>query len=262
MHNIGKSIRRSLTFSVFTIFFHANAASLDSSSKLEQGIIGDAKTSQKTISTHSDRAFQLQGDIDVLNAEIDNLNVYKQHLMTLIDNQNQELASLEKQQNEIIETRQSIVPLMYRMLDDLDQYIEQDMPIRKQARQQRIVALRALMTDANISDSEKYRRILEAYQIELDYVNKLDVYVSAVEIEGSIREVEQLYLGHLSLVARSLDKQHYWYWSNDHKAWSMVEPSLHAQLASAYRVANKDVTPSLLRLPLSLSQSMTMGAAQ
>jgi hypothetical protein len=262
MHNFNKSLRRSLSFSLVTIIFHANAASLDSSSKVEQGIIVHAQTSQNTISASSDRAFELQGDIEVLTLEIENLKVYKQHLTTLIDSQNQELASLAKQQNEIIETRQSIVPLMYQMLDDLDRYIEQDMPIRKQARQQRVAALRILMTDANISDSEKYRRILEAYQIELDYVNKLDVYVSLVDIAGAFREVEQLYLGHLSLVARSLDKQHYWYWSNDDKAWIMVESSLHSPLENAYRVAHKEVTPSLLRLPLSVTPSMSAEVTQ
>jgi hypothetical protein len=255
MNITGQAMRLSILISVSAFVVQANAASIESSGKIEQSIITASQQSQKTISSSSDRSFELQNDIKVLNSEVDNLNVYKQHLATLIENQNQEMLNLEMQQNEIIETRQSIVPLMYNMLEGLETYIAQDMPIRKEARLQRVEILKSLMSESNISDSEKYRRILEAYQIELDYVNKLDIYTSAIEIDGTTREIEQLYLGHLSLVARSLDKQNYWYWNKQQNAWLALDISLKTELDNAFMVANKEVTPTLLMLPLSVTET-------
>ncbi|MHA2937181.1 DUF3450 domain-containing protein [Vibrio sp. RC27] len=262
MNNIVKPMRLSLLIATIAVVGHSYATSIDSSSKVEQTILANAQKSQTTISNSSDRSFELQNDIKALSSEVNNLEVYKQHLETLIENQNQELLNLEVQRNEIIETRQSIVPLMYNMLDGLEAYIAQDMPIRKDAREQRVATLKSLMSEANISDSEKYRRILEAYQIELDYVNKMGIYTSAINIDGETREIEQLYLGHISLIARSLDQQQYWYWNNDSNSWQGLDVSLNMDLEKAFMVANKEVTPTLLMLPLSVNEASAGEASQ
>ncbi|UGA57288.1 DUF3450 domain-containing protein [Vibrio sp. VB16] len=231
-----------------------NAGSLTESAKVEQAIIKDAGRSQHVVSDSSDHAFDLQSEIDSLKAEVDGLTIYKDHLGNLILSQEQELSSVESQLDDIAETRQSIVPLMYQMLDGLATYIEHDMPIRLDARVDRVTQLRQLMIQADISDAEKFRRILEAYQIELDYVNKLGTYTSAIEIDGVIREAEQLYLGHVSFIARSLDKKEYWVWSDQKKTWSSLNSALISDLDNAFLVANKRVAPTLLLLPLSTQE--------
>jgi hypothetical protein len=104
-----------------------------------------------------------------------------------------------------------------------------------------------------VSDAEKYRRILEAYQIELDYVNKLGTYTGLLNIDGSKRQVELLYLGHVSFIARSIDGQHYWVWKQSKNAWVSLNEANNA-LNNAYLVANKTTIPALLTLPLSIQQ--------
>lgn len=240
--------------SLFAIIGTINAASLDESSNVEREIIKDAQKSQNVVSNSSDHAFELQSEIEALKAEISGLEVYEDHLNKLIDSQNHELESVESQLIEIEDTRQSIVPLMYQMLDSLTLYIDQDMPIRKDTRVDRIKQLRKLMTQADISDAEKFRRILEAYQIELDYVNKMGIYTSSIDIEGVHRETEQLYLGHISFVARSLDKKQYWVWRAKEKGWKSLDSSLNYDLEKAFNVAYKLASPSLLKLPLSVSE--------
>lgn len=231
-----------------------NASSLVESAKVEQAIIKNAGRSQHVVSDSSDHAFELQSEIDSLKAEVDGLVVYKEHLGNLIASQDQELASVELQLNEIAETRQSIVPLMYQMLDGLATHVEQDMPIRLDTRVDRVKQLRQLMVQADISDAEKFRRILEAYQIELDYVSKLGTYTSAIKIDGVVREAEQLYLGHISFIARSLDKKEYWVWSTQKKEWDPLNTALISDLDNAFLVANKRVSPTLLMLPLSTQE--------
>ncbi|MDV7103793.1 DUF3450 domain-containing protein [Vibrio sp. TH_r3] len=239
---------------VLTTHHLANASSLAASEKIEQSIVKNAQKNQIVIDERAEHSAQLQFEIDALKAEIKGLETYQTHLNNLLDNQNQEMSSIDRQLTDITETRQSIVPLMYEMLAGLGQLIQQGMPIQFDVRQARLNSLSELMVQANVSDAEKFRRILEAYQIELDYVQKLDSYVSNIEIEGVMREVEQLYLGHVSFIARSLDKQKYWLWVDQKQQWIALEEPVFSQLDDAFLLANKRVSPSILTLPLSIQE--------
>ncbi|WED28963.1 DUF3450 domain-containing protein [Vibrio sp. DW001] len=253
--HVNKMRLKSITvLGLMAVIGFVNAGSLAESAKVEQAIIKDAGRSQHVVNDSSEHAFDLQSEIESLKAEVDGLAIYEDHLGNLILSQDQELTSVESQLDEIAETRQSIVPLMYQMLDGLATYIERDMPIRLDTRVDRVKQLRQLMVQADISDAEKFRRILEAYQIELDYVSKLGTYTNAIEINGVVREVEQLYLGHVSFIARSLDKKEYWVWSAQEKTWHLLNSALISDLDNAFLVANKRVSPRLLLLPLSTQE--------
>lgn len=228
------------------------ASELSQSAQLEQAIIKQAQQSQKAVSKSADKSIQLQNEIEALQAEVDNLTIYKKHLTGLVESQQNELLTLNSQLEDISDTRQSIIPLMYEMLDGLSVYIEQDMPIRQQARLQRVGKLKQLMTESGVSDAEKFRRILEAYQIELDYVNKLGTYTSTLEMDAAQRQVELLYLGNISFIARSSDKQQYWAWSQKQNDWVALQKDFNEDLDKAYLSAAKQAAPSLLMLPISL----------
>ncbi|HFF4305945.1 TPA: DUF3450 family protein, partial [Vibrio cholerae O1] len=101
---------------------------------------------------------------------------------------------------------------------------------------------------------EKYRRILEAYQIELDYGNKLGTYQAKITLP-SAQEVEAdvLYLGRLSLLARSLDGEQFWTWNSKQNAWQAITDANKSDLAAAYQLAQQQIAPTLLNLPVSLT---------
>ncbi|WP_017007139.1 DUF3450 family protein, partial [Enterovibrio norvegicus] len=122
----------------------------------------------------------------------------------------------------------------------------------------RVAGLLSMMSLADVSDAEKFRRILEAYQIELDYGAKLGVYQEKMTLDGVIRDVDVLHLGRLSLVAKSLDGSAFWYFDRAHSAWVPVSVEGRDidrdKLNFAYQVANKKAAPTLLSLPLSLTE--------
>ncbi len=163
------------------------------------------------------------------------------------------MASLEQQTEEIKRTRQGIVPLMYDMIEGLEEWVAQDKPIRLAARQERIEKLKELMSRADVSDAEKYRRILEAYQIELDYGNKLGTYQAKITLP-SAQEVEAdvLYLGRLSLLARSLmaSSSVFGIPSRTHGKQSRMPTK---QSTAAYQLAQQQIAPTLLNLPVGLT---------
>ncbi len=74
---------------------------------------------------------------------------------------------------------------MYHMLEGLKRIVASDKPIRKAQREERIAKLDDLMTRADVADAEKFRRILEAYQIEMDYGTKLGIYQGKIKLDAN-----------------------------------------------------------------------------
>lgn len=210
--------------------------------------------SQTRISHSADSTLSLRSDIEQLEEEVKNLDVYRKHLEALVKDQHSELSNIDQQISDIEQTRQGVVPLMYKMIDGLKQTVKNDKPIRIEQRNLRIKKLETMMTVANVSDAEKYRRILEAYQIELDYGIKLGVYQGKITLDDDKTiEANILYLGRISLIARNFNQDKYWAWDQKEKAWRLLDSSLNSDLNHAYAVANKEVAPSLLTLPVSLN---------
>ena len=210
--------------------------------------------SQTRISHSADSTLSLRSDIEQLEEEVKNLDVYRKHLEALVKDQHSELSNIDQQISDIEQTRQGVVPLMYKMIDGLKQTVKNDKPIRIEQRNLRIEKLETMMTVANVSDAEKYRRILEAYQIELDYGIKLGVYQGKITLDDDKTiEANILYLGRISLIARNFNQDKYWAWDQKEKAWVLLDSSLNSDLNHAYAVANKEVAPSLLTLPVSLN---------
>ncbi|MEH0666814.1 DUF3450 domain-containing protein [Vibrio scophthalmi] len=233
----------------------ATGAELKQSQRLETEITTANANTQSRVSASSDKALDLEAQIEQRQAEVEGLEVYRDHLRGMLDSQQKEIASFDEQLSEIERTRESIVPLMYSMLDGLEAWVESDRPLRQEVRRERVAKLREMMTQSDVSDAEKYRRILEAYQIELDYGTKLGAYSAPIEVDGKSLVTEQLYLGRISLVARSVDRAHYWAWNASNEQWQALDSKAGLEIDKAFDVANKQAAPTLLHLPVSVKES-------
>lgn len=238
-----------------TTAFSAQADSLDNARNTEAQTNKVAKSSQVSINKNSDESFELQAEVEQLEAQIDNLSIYQTHLKKLVASQEQEKVATQSQIEEIAQTRQGVVPLMYYMLDGYKKLIHEGTPVRMASREKRLDDLQQLMGRADISEAEKYRRILEAYQVEIDYGTKLGSYEGEITLaDNDNRQVDLLYLGRVSLLARSKDAQHTWVWSQSSNQWQAVDGNQQVEINKAYALANKQQAPTLLNLPLSITQ--------
>lgn len=234
--------------------FAVQAADIDSATSIQNKTNRASVKSQESIDKSVQSANVLSADLNQLNEEIHNLTIYRNHLAALINSQENELTSLGNQLSEIKQTRQGIVPLMYDMLDGLQNIIESDKPIKKAQRLSRLNKLRKLMSQADVSEAEKYRRILEAYQIEFEYGNKMSTYRSQIRLNNNNAvEADVFYLGRAVLIARSLDKSHYWTWDQASQQWVDGDSDYLENINQAFALAQKQIAPTLLTLPLSLN---------
>jgi uncharacterized protein DUF3450 len=163
-----------------------------------------------------------------------------------LTSQQGEIASLEAQIAGLDATAVEVQSLLQRMFDELVAFVANDVPFFKEQRDARIQVLRELMANVEATASEKYRRLVEAYQIELEYGRTMSAYKQALP-DG--REAELVRLGRVSLLYRTVDGAETGYWDNDSKAW-VEDADSAAAILEALRIAKEETAADLIRVPV------------
>ena len=211
-----------------------------------------------------------QGRIDALSEEtdkmlaeyrtrlkqIDALRVYNRSMEQLIASQDIEMASLRRQIDDVELVGRGVTPLMLKMIDSLDAFVALDVPFLKEERSGRLANLRDLMGRADVTNSEKYRRLLEAYQIENDYGRTIEAYRGTLP-DG--RTVDFLRMGRIALVYQSLDADEAAVWDQAGGQWIELDSSYRTAIKQGLRIARKQAAPDLIRLPLPAAQAGGQG---
>lgn len=190
-------------------------------------------------------------------AQTADLEAYNQQLEVMVATQRVELADFERQFQEIETTKRQILPLIIRMQEVLGEFVGLDMPFLPAEREQRILALADIMSRPNVPTSEKYRRVAEAYQIELDYGHSIEGYEGEIDVEGETRTVAFLRYGRLGLYYQTLDGLEIGYWDKHQDRWVKLDNDYRQSLDRAMRIARKQLPPDLTRLPVPAPEDRT-----
>lgn len=212
--------------------------------------IQEGIATQERINTIDDQRSRMVSDYRSALKQADDLNTYNDHLRTLIQSQRQEMRSIRSQISRITGLEREVVPLMKNMLDTLEQFIELDVPFLIDDRRNRVANLRMLLEDAGIAKSEKYRRILEAYQIENDYGRHIETYEGTLSSEEGAQIVHFLKIGRVSLMYQTKDGADSYLWDRENKSWQHLHHSYNNQLKLAMRMAKDQIPPNLLFIPV------------
>ena len=228
----------------------AASGSLDDVSEVRRQGNVEGIESQKRIDDFSDKTDTLFAKYSVTLKQIDSIGLYNHQMRGLIAAQEAELASLEDQVDRVELVGRSVTPLMRRMVDAIEAFVSLDVPFLERERGDRIAALRALMRRADVSNAEKYRSIMEAYQIENEYGRTIEAYRSAIERGGDTKTVDFLRFGRLVLVYQTLDGDESGVWDQQSREWVLLDDSYRSSIRAGLRIARKQLAPDLIRLPL------------
>ena len=212
---------------------------------------------QERINALDDETREMLNEYRDTMAQVNDLLAYNQQLERLVATQNVEIADFERQFQEIETTKRQILPLIIRMLEVLEEFVAIDMPFLPEERSLRIEELNKLMERPDVLTSEKYRRVTEAYQIELDYGHTIEAYEGEIEVDGETRTVAFLRYGRLGLYYMTLDGQTIGHWDTEQDAWVELDAEYRASLDRALRIARKQLPPDLTRLPVPAPEDRT-----
>jgi septal ring factor EnvC (AmiA/AmiB activator) len=239
---------------IFVAFasFAAAVAAVELGDALREGDAGNqaAAAAQQQIEQVSDEADRLFTEYRRTLQEIDSLRLYNDQLREVVDSQRGEIQELQTQIDDIDDVERRLGPLMSRMIDVLERFVELDVPFLADERTERMADLREMMKRSDVSLSEKYRRLMEAYQVENEYGRTIEAYKGTLEEEGGDRTVEFLRIGRIALLYQTVDMEESGRWDGDSKSWVVLGDEFRRPIRNGIRMANKQTAPDLVKIPV------------
>jgi len=206
---------------------------------------------QKRVEQIANQTDDLLAEYNTLAKVVDGLKTYNSLLQRQVDNQQAEMQALSESIDNVALIERQIIPMMTRMLDSLEEFIRLDTPFLMKERTERLERLRNMMERSDVSSAEKFRRVIEAYQIENDYGRTIEAYKGTVDINGSQQEVDFLRVGRIALAYQSVGGQYTGAWDPEQRTFVDLPPEkFKTQIAEGIRVARKQVAPDLLIVPV------------
>lgn len=216
----------------------------------------DSKGSQEKITDLSIETQELLGEYRLVLQQIDRLIAYNDYVERLITDQEEQIIDINRQLQEFALIERGIVPLMLESIETLDRFIDLDVPFLLEERKDRVNRLRVIMNESDITVSEKFRQIMDAYQIETSFGSDIEAYTGFLEIDGENRQVDFLRIGRTSLTYQTPDQNQTGFWNKQTQEWEDLPRKYTDHVKEGLRIAKKQITPDLIQLPVEAPKVM------
>lgn len=228
----------------------AVADKLSDLQKAEERTFKSSVKSQKKIDSIYEQTIDLLGEYRNTVDEAEVLSGYNDHVQLMVNDQVKNIASLQKQIDGVDKIKQGVVPLMYKMIDTLEKFVALDVPMNIDGRKERIENLRTLMSDSNVTTSEQFRLVLEAYEIEANYGTAFESYQGELNLGDRTITADFVYMGRIAFVAQSLDMKNAWVWNNESRSWNELDDGYLKSVKETIAMARKQLPMDLTKLPV------------
>jgi hypothetical protein len=215
-----------------------------------------ARESQARVDRLADETRNLLDDYKTVMKQIDGLRVYNARLQRQIDNQLRRITEIDESVDQVTVIQRQMTPLVIRMIDGLEQFVEMDVPFNLEERRERIEFLRTNVDRSDLTVAEKFRQVLEAYNIELQYGRGFETYSDTIDLGSGERDVDFLRIGRVALVYQTTDGTEAGVWNNETRDWDPLPASEYANaIRKGVRIAKKTATIELLNMPVSAPEA-------
>ncbi len=247
-----------LALLVFGLLGRAQAAEiLVDSSILDRAmdVIAEKYTSsaetQEEISRLANEASSTFEEFKRANDNLESLLVLNAGYRKQIDNQMNQIATLDESIAGVEEVTREIPLLMEKMLTSIEQYIALDYPFHVDERANRIQIARNAIDNPDVSIAEKFRQVLVMYQTETAYGRTIETYPDTINIGGTDRDVNVARIGRVALMYQTTDRQQTGAWDNESRQWvDLPAGDYRTAVQNAIRIASQLDAPDIVLLPV------------
>ncbi len=232
--------------------FAVQAQVLDRSIETENRITRQAAQAQEQINQVDEETQQLINEYRRVLAETESLRRYNEQMQAVVDNQEEEIVSINDQLEGLQQTNRDVVPLMIEMAETLEQLVRADVPFRLEERLDRADSIVDNLDRSDITNSEKFRLIIESYQAELEYGRTMEAYRGALP-DG--QQVEFLRVGRTLLFWQSLDGETTGWWNRNSRQFEQLDSRYQRPVSDGLAIARNQVAPDLIPLPVPAPES-------
>jgi hypothetical protein len=208
------------------------------------------RQSQERIDQLDERTQQLLGDYRANLNQLEQLTRYNASQQRQVEAQEREMDSLRRDIDNIAALQRAVQPLMEDMVDALAQLVEADVPFLLDERRERVERLQRAMDDPGRTPAQRYRMVIEAYQIENEYGRTIEAYRGDIEVDGRLYEnVEFLRIGRVSLTFRTDDDEVLKRFDTRTGGWVDLDSSFLPDLKTGSRIAREQIPPDFMYIP-------------
>jgi predicted RNase H-like nuclease (RuvC/YqgF family) len=226
-----------------------SAQGLDSFVEAEKQINENSAATQSRVSELARQSEDLLIEYRSVVRETESLEIYNDNLEQVVNDQSNEVESINRQLEGLEETNRGIVPLMLEMIAALDRIVEADIPFRLDERRARVQRLEEMMDQAEVTASEKYRRVMEAYQGELEFGRTTEAYSDVLPTTG--QTVDFLRVGRMLLVYQSSDQSVTgWFNPTTRQFEELDDDRFRFEVRNGLAIARNEKAPNLVMLPV------------
>ncbi len=209
-----------------------------------------AQASQERINSVVEGTRSLSDQYRAVNKEIDGLKVYNRLMTAQTNGQQATLDDISLSMDQVDVINRQIFPLMERMIDGLEQSIALDVPFLMDERTERVDKLKEILQRSDVSVAEKFRKVMEAYQIENDYGSSSETYRQSLEIGGTVRDYNMLRIGRIGLYFQSDDSRTTGAGDPQAGSYVILGNEHRNEIKKGIRMAKDLIAPELLLLPV------------
>ena len=230
------------------------AQSVDQVLQADQRRLNLAQQSQERINSVVEGTRSLEDQYRAVNKEIDGLKVYNRLMRAQVDGQAATLEDIGLSMDQVDVINRQIFPLMERMIDGIDQSIKLDIPFLMTERTERVANLKGIMERSDVSVAEKFRKVMEAYQIENEFGWTSEHFTQSLTIDGITRSFNMLRIGRIGLYFQSDDAKVTGRWDNEARQWVM-DDSARNEIRKGLRMARQLIAPELISIPVPAAEA-------
>lgn len=216
---------------------------------------GEGRAVQERIDAAHEKSRSLVDDYRAELKLVEGLETYIGMLDTQLEGQAQEVTTLQQSIGDVAVIERQILPLMARMIDALEAFIELDVPFLIDERRGRVEKLRALLGRSDVTVAEKSRRVFEAYQVENDYGRTIEAYTAKLALGDASFDAEFLRVGRIGLMYRTVGTGELGFWDTASGGWRELDAVPYRRfIERGLKVARQEVAPELVSIPLNIEQ--------
>jgi hypothetical protein len=234
----------------------AQSASVDDVLQADLRRLELAQESQARINEVVEGTRSLADDYRAVMKEIDGLKVYNRLMTAQTNGQRATLDDIALSLDQVDSINRQIFPLMERMIDGLEQSIALDIPFLMEERNKRVADLVAILERSDVSVAEKFRKVMEAYQIEMDYGTSSEWYREELNVDGAVREYNMLRVGRIGLYFQSDDTNITGWYNPESGQYELLGNDHRSEIRKGMRIARQLIAPELILIPLPAAENV------
>lgn len=244
------------TMAVFLIFHQsalrrsiADTGTLEIQQQVMKTIDVCRKTQVKEDAWEGEKA-ELMARLQGFQAEEKHLNKVKTDVAKQLKIHQKLVSEAERKIKESELIQAQMQSYLESIIGKLEDDLKLNLPFLLEERTGRIASVKTLLARPDKSAAEKYRRVMEALQIETEYGRTVEVYRKTIDLNKQPTLVDILRMGRLSLYFQTIDSKIAGKYDRSAKAWIELPSRYQRDIKKAVKMAMHEKTLGLAKLPV------------